>query len=53
MNPDLPLIARLKPAMAAAPFVHPKLAVVAKVSEEDMVARLERALDELKKVQSS
>jgi ABC-type sugar transport system substrate-binding protein len=49
----LPLHARLKAAAAAAaaaPFVHPKLAVVVQTSEQDLVARLERAMAEREKV---
>jgi hypothetical protein len=48
-----PFSEECEPAQAAIPFEHPELAVVAKVSEQDMVDRLQRALDELKKVQNS
>jgi len=44
-NESLPLN-RLRAAMAAAPFCHPKLAVHARVSEADLVDRLTRALAE-------
>jgi hypothetical protein len=41
---ELPLSVRLKAAIAAAPFVHPKLSVVAVTDDaEDFAARLERA----------
>jgi len=43
----------LRSAAAALPFEHPKLAVVARVSSEDMQVRLERALQATAKVISS
>jgi hypothetical protein len=42
-NDKLPLHARLKAAADAAPFCHPKLAVIASVGKEDLVEALERA----------
>ena len=52
-NENLPLHARLKAAAAAAPFVHPKLAVVATTTTEDLVERLERAREATMKVVTS
>jgi len=43
MNKDLPLHTRMRAAMALLPFQHPKLAVTAVVTPQDMAARLERA----------
>ena len=43
-NEGLPLNTRLRAAMAAAPFCHPKLAVHAQVSREDLAEALERAM---------
>jgi hypothetical protein len=41
---ELPLSVRLKAAIAAAPFVHPKLSVTAVTDDaEDFAARLDRA----------
>ena len=42
-NEALSLHARLKAAAAAAPFVHPKFAVIAQTTSEDLVERLEKA----------
>jgi hypothetical protein len=42
-NSRLPLHTRLRAAGIAAPFIHPKLSVVASVTTEDMALRLERA----------
>jgi len=42
-NSRLPLHTRLRAAGIAAPFVHPKLAVTAVVSTQDLAARLEKA----------
>jgi hypothetical protein len=45
-NNDLPLAARLKAAIAAAPLVHPKLSVSATVGpDSDFLERLERAIE--------
>jgi hypothetical protein len=42
-NESLPLHVRLKAAIAAAPYVHPKLAVTALVAEGDFASRLDAA----------
>jgi hypothetical protein len=45
-NNDLPLPYRLKAAIAAAPFVHPKLSVSANLGpDSEWVERLERAIE--------
>jgi|SRR5215470_8620512 len=43
-NEGLPLNTRLRAAMAAAPFCHPKLTAVAVMNRDDMAAALENAL---------
>lgn len=49
-DPDQPIQRRMRAAQAALPFEHPKLAVVARVSEEDLAERLMRALQASGKV---
>jgi hypothetical protein len=45
MNPDLPLTVRIKAAVEALPYVHPKLAMVATANANgDFGAMLERAI---------
>ena len=44
MNSQLPLNTRLRAAMAAAPFCHPRLAVVATGNANDLADRLMQAL---------
>jgi len=43
-NNLLPLSVRMRAAVEAAPYVHPKLAVVGTVTSEDFASRLERAV---------
>jgi hypothetical protein len=44
MNAELPLSVRMRAAIELLPFTHPKLAVVAQVSEGDFAALLDRRL---------
>jgi len=44
LNDGLPLSVRLRAAIEAAPYVHPKLSAVAVMSSDDFSARLERAI---------
>jgi len=44
------LHARLKAAAADAPFVHPKLAVIVQTTTEDLVERMQHALEARMKV---
>jgi hypothetical protein len=44
MNADLPLSVRMRAAIELLPFTHPKLAVVAQVSEGDVATLLDRRL---------
>jgi hypothetical protein len=43
-NEGLPLSTRMKAAIEAAPYVHPKLSATAVMSSEDFGDRLERAI---------
>ena len=49
-NEGLPLSARLKAAVEAAQYVHPKLAVTATVSAGDFADQLEKAVERSRKV---
>jgi hypothetical protein len=51
--PKQPVQRRMKAAAAALPFEHPKLAVVATTTSEDLVERLQRAHEASMKVISS
>jgi hypothetical protein len=48
--PGVPLPVRMRAAIAALPFERPKLAVIASVSTEDLVERMQRALQATGKV---
>lgn len=43
-NESLPLSARLKAAIGAAQYVHPKLAVTAMINDGDFAVQLDRAV---------
>jgi len=43
-DPELPLTVRIRAAIAALPFEHPKLAVTANVSVADFADQLEKAI---------
>jgi hypothetical protein len=49
-DPNQPIQRRMRAASAALPFEHPKLAVVATTTSEDLVERLERAMQARMKV---
>ena len=49
-NEELPLTARLKAAIDAAQYVHPKLAVTAMVGGGDFADQLERAIQASRKI---
>ena len=42
-NEGLPISVRMRAAIEAAPFIHPKLSVTAQVNGDDFAAALERA----------
>jgi hypothetical protein len=44
LNEGLPLSVRMKAAIEAAPYVHPKLSATAVLTSEDFGDRLERAI---------
>jgi hypothetical protein len=44
MNADLPLSVRMRAAIEVLPFTHPKLAVVAQVTENDIATLLDRRI---------
>jgi hypothetical protein len=44
-NEELPLPTRIKAAIEAAPYVHPKLAVTGLIMGEDFAQRLEKAIE--------
>ena len=44
LNPELPVGTRLRAAIAALPFVHPRLSVIANISNASLGDRLERAI---------
>jgi hypothetical protein len=49
-DPTQPVQRRMRAASAALPFEHPKLAVIARVREEDLAEKLMRALQATNKV---
>jgi len=49
-NEGLPLSARLKAAIEAAQYIHPKLAVTATVDSGDFAAQLDRAIQRSREV---
>ena len=51
-NDQLPLITRMRAAMAALPFESPKLAVTAVVSEQDFAAVLDRRLKRIEEMKA-
>src|SRR5262245_20070218 len=44
-NEGLPISVRMRAAIEAAPFIHPKLSVSAQISSEDFADRLTRAVN--------
>ena len=44
-NEGLPISVRMRAAIEAAPFVHPKLSVTAQINSEDFADRLARAVN--------
>jgi hypothetical protein len=52
-NNELPLHTRMKAAVEALPYVHPKLAVQLSVEGRDLAAALDRALARTAKVQTT
>jgi hypothetical protein len=44
LDDELPLHTRMRAAMAAAPFVHPKLAVTVQTTPQDFASRLDAAI---------
>ena len=44
MNDELPLSVRMRAAVEVLPFIHPKLAVTAQVSEHDFATLLDRRI---------
>ena len=50
MNDELPLITRVRVAIACLPFESPKLAVVAQVSEQDFATVLDRRLKRIEEM---
>ena len=49
-NEDLPLHTRIKAAVEALPFVHPKLAMTAMIDGRDFGAKLESAIERSSKM---
>jgi hypothetical protein len=43
-NEGLPISVRMRAAIEAAPFIHPKLSVTAQINSEDFAQALERAI---------
>ena len=53
MNVELPLSVRMRAAMAVLPFIHPKLAVTAVVSEQDFATVLDRRLKRIEEMNAN
>ena len=53
MNDDLPLSVRMRAAIEIMPYVHPKLAVTAVVSEQSFAEILERRLRHMKQIEAA
>ena len=51
-NESLPLTARLKAAIEAAQYVHPKLAVTATINSGDFAVQLDRAIERSRQVKT-
>ena len=51
-NDQLPLITRMRAAIAALPFESPKLAVTAMVSEQDFATLLDRRLKRIEEIKA-
>jgi len=49
-NPDVALMTRMRAAIAALQFEHPKLAVTAMVNEGDLADQLDRAIQASRKI---
>jgi hypothetical protein len=50
-NDELPLVTRMRAAMACLPFETPKLAVTALIGENDFASLLDRRLENLKRME--
>ena len=52
-NADLPLVTRMRAAMAALSFEHPKLEVVAQINEQSFAEVLERRLKRIAELEAT
>ena len=52
-NESLPLTARLKAAIEAAQYVHPKLAVTATINSGDFAVQLDRAIERSRMIETT
>jgi hypothetical protein len=50
MNAELPLSVRMRAAIELLPFTHPKLAVVAQVTENDIATLLDRRIKRMEQM---
>ncbi len=50
MNAELPLSVRMRAAIELLPFTHPKLAVVAQVTENDIATLLDKRLKRIEQM---